>query len=401
MILQPEDLRQIHPSTERVGHGAGTDRCEPASLHADVWAETKLATGERDILEGVVSCGSCGSCQGQYPVVAGGLLLIEDLTLYLKDHLGVILHLTDSPPSAEITRWLTARAPDDTDPRYVRSRMRFEEQYVNAFLGAHYDPGPLPEDRDNPLIDLLAATASRDLWARCSTLVAQTRPSSALDVGCSVGGLSVMLSRLQSRTLGCDTFFLSVLAARRATLSSPSPLDGYRAYLEGDRCFVTVVGEGGREPGEQAVHLRAADAELRRAVHLPRAVAERGPDTGGVRVADPDSEDGERTPDIVHRHTAHLWTVQELARRVGMSRTAFARRFTHLVGQPPMAYLTWRRLSTAARILHAGDDSLAAVARQVGYTSEFAFANAFKRAFGVAPGRFRQTRRMPRLSETG
>jgi SAM-dependent methyltransferase len=208
------------------------DGCGPASLNADVWAEAKLATGQRDILEGVVSC---GSCQGQYPVVAGVLILIEDLTLYLKDHLGVILHLTDSPPSAEITRWLTERASDDTDPRYVRSRMRLEEQYVNTFLGAHYDPDPLAEDRDNPLVDLLAATASRDLWARCSTLVAQTRPSSALDVGCSVGGLSVMLSRLQSRTLGCDTSFLSVLAARRATLSSPSPLNSYRAYLEGDR----------------------------------------------------------------------------------------------------------------------------------------------------------------------
>jgi AraC-like DNA-binding protein len=102
----------------------------------------------------------------------------------------------------------------------------------------------------------------------------------------------------------------------------------------------------------------------------------------------------------IHRHTAHPWTVQELARRVGMSRTAFARRFTRLVGQPPMAYLTWWRLSTAARILRAGDDSLGTVARRVGYTSEFAFANAFKRAFGVAPGRFRQARRTSRLSET-
>ncbi|MFF5477687.1 AraC family transcriptional regulator [Streptomyces sp. NPDC012935] len=97
----------------------------------------------------------------------------------------------------------------------------------------------------------------------------------------------------------------------------------------------------------------------------------------------------------IHRHTAHPWTVQELAHRVGMSRTAFARRFTHLVGQAPMAYVTWWRLSTAARILRDGDDPLAAVAQQVGYTSEFAFANAFKRAFGVAPGRFRRAQHAP------
>ncbi|MFG2556520.1 MULTISPECIES: helix-turn-helix transcriptional regulator [unclassified Streptomyces] len=99
----------------------------------------------------------------------------------------------------------------------------------------------------------------------------------------------------------------------------------------------------------------------------------------------------------IHRHTAYPWTVQELAHRVGMSRTVFARRFTHLVGQAPMAYVPWWRLSTAARILRGGDDPLAAVAQQVGYTSEFAFANAFKRAFGVAPGRFRRAQHAPRL----
>ncbi|MGW6448593.1 AraC family transcriptional regulator [Lentzea sp. NPDC055074] len=92
----------------------------------------------------------------------------------------------------------------------------------------------------------------------------------------------------------------------------------------------------------------------------------------------------------MHREPAHPWSVAGLAGRAGMSRTAFARRFTALVGQSPMAYLTWWRLSTGARMLRDGDETLAAVARQVGYTSEFAFATAFKREFGVAPGRFRR-----------
>ncbi|WP_345013997.1 helix-turn-helix transcriptional regulator [Streptomyces shaanxiensis] len=77
----------------------------------------------------------------------------------------------------------------------------------------------------------------------------------------------------------------------------------------------------------------------------------------------------------------------ELAHRLGMSRTVFARRATHLVGQAQMAYVIWWRLSAAARILRDGDDPQAVVAQQIGYTSEFAFASAFKRAFGVAPGR--------------
>ncbi|MCX2953981.1 AraC family transcriptional regulator [Lentzea sp. NEAU-D7] len=95
----------------------------------------------------------------------------------------------------------------------------------------------------------------------------------------------------------------------------------------------------------------------------------------------------------IHRSPEHPWTVQELAAEVGLSKTAFARRFTSLVGQSPMAYLTWWRLSTGARMLRDGQAPLAAIARTVGYTSEFAFSNAFKREFGVAPGKFRRQQR--------
>ncbi|MEV5313672.1 AraC family transcriptional regulator [Streptomyces sp. NPDC052610] len=95
----------------------------------------------------------------------------------------------------------------------------------------------------------------------------------------------------------------------------------------------------------------------------------------------------------LHREPARPWTVQELSNAAGMSRTAFAKRFASFVGQSPMAYLTWWRLSTAARILRTSDSPLATVAQQVGYTSEFAFSNAFKRTFGIAPGRYRREHR--------
>lgn len=94
----------------------------------------------------------------------------------------------------------------------------------------------------------------------------------------------------------------------------------------------------------------------------------------------------------IHDEPARRWTVQDLATAAGMSKTAFARRFSSVVGQPPLTYLTWWRLNTAARILSRSDTALAGVARQVGYSSEFAFATAFRREFGVAPGRFRQQR---------
>nr|WP_246001678.1 helix-turn-helix transcriptional regulator [Allorhizocola rhizosphaerae] len=91
----------------------------------------------------------------------------------------------------------------------------------------------------------------------------------------------------------------------------------------------------------------------------------------------------------IHREPARAWTVEELARLAGLSRSAFAKRFTALVGRPPLAYLTWWRMTTAARLLRSSDTSLRAVAAKAGYASEFAFAKAFKREYGTAPGRYR------------
>jgi AraC-like DNA-binding protein len=95
----------------------------------------------------------------------------------------------------------------------------------------------------------------------------------------------------------------------------------------------------------------------------------------------------------IHRDPGRHWTVEDLGRRAGLSRAAFARRFTAAVGQPPLTYVTWWRLTTAARLLRDSDSSLRAIARQAGYTSEFAFAAAFKREYGMAPGRYRHASR--------
>ena len=92
----------------------------------------------------------------------------------------------------------------------------------------------------------------------------------------------------------------------------------------------------------------------------------------------------------MHRDPTYPWTVHSLGAVAGLSRTAFARRFAALVGRPPLAYLTWWRLTTAARLLRQTNQPLAAVARQVGYASEFAFAAAFRREYGIAPGRYRR-----------
>ncbi|MBD0746637.1 AraC family transcriptional regulator [Streptomyces sp. CBMA152] len=95
---------------------------------------------------------------------------------------------------------------------------------------------------------------------------------------------------------------------------------------------------------------------------------------------------------LLHEDPAHRWTVAELAARVGQSRAAFAARFTGVVGEPPLTYLTGWRMALAADLLRDTEETVAAVAREVGYTDAFAFSVAFKRACGVSPSDWRRKR---------
>ncbi|GAB3572073.1 AraC family transcriptional regulator [Amycolatopsis endophytica] len=101
----------------------------------------------------------------------------------------------------------------------------------------------------------------------------------------------------------------------------------------------------------------------------------------------------------IHREPERQWTVETLGALAGLSRAAFARRFATLLGHAPVAYLTWWRMTMAARLLQESDAPLGTVATRVGYTSQFAFAKAFKREFGVAPGGYRRSGTHPGNSE--
>lgn len=91
----------------------------------------------------------------------------------------------------------------------------------------------------------------------------------------------------------------------------------------------------------------------------------------------------------IHADPAHPWTVESLGARAGLSRAAFAKRFTAQLGEPPLSYLTRWRMLTAAHLLRTSDHPLATIARRTGYSSEYAFSKAFTRAYGTAPGRYR------------
>jgi AraC-like DNA-binding protein len=91
----------------------------------------------------------------------------------------------------------------------------------------------------------------------------------------------------------------------------------------------------------------------------------------------------------LHNNPAHPWTVGSLASSIGVSRATLARRFTELVGEPPMSFLTGWRLALAADLLREPDTTVGAVARQVGYSTPFALSTAFKRFHGVSPQQHR------------
>lgn len=87
------------------------------------------------------------------------------------------------------------------------------------------------------------------------------------------------------------------------------------------------------------------------------------------------------------------WTVASLARLAGLSRAPFARRFTRATGLPPLQWLAAHRIQIARARLVETDETLAVIAGEVGYACEFAFAKAFKRLLGIAPGTFRRIAR--------
>lgn len=140
-------------------------------------------------------------------------------------------------------------------------------------------------------------------------------------------------------------------------------------------------------PGGETIITRLADVLVVQAI---RTWIERDP--GGRKgwlAALHDPRIG-RALTLVHREPARAWSVESLAREVGMSRSAFSARFTELVGEPAMQYITRWRMLVGLSLLSEGDDPLSEVASRLGYQSEAAFSRAFKRIVGSSPGAARR-----------
>ena len=151
---------------------------------------------------------------------------------------------------------------------------------------------------------------------------------------------------------------------------------------------VTRESQQGR-PGAESVLTRLAELMF---IELLRRYLADLPAGGTGWLAGLQDEVVGRALGLLHAQPAHPWTLEQLAQQSHSSRTSLAKRFTDLIGQPPMQYLTQWRMQVAANQLSRSSAKLIAVAQQVGYDSEAAFSRAFKKATGVSPGTWRASR---------
>jgi AraC-like DNA-binding protein len=149
----------------------------------------------------------------------------------------------------------------------------------------------------------------------------------------------------------------------------------------------SVTQAANREAGAGAMLAKLSEAVF--AETLRRYVRELPEGQTGWLAGARDAEVGKALTLLHHRH-AHPWTVAELGRETGLSRTVLSERFRHFLGEPPMAYLTQWRLRLGARALTATNRGVAQIASEVGYESEAAFNRAFKREYGLPPARYRR-----------
>jgi len=166
----------------------------------------------------------------------------------------------------------------------------------------------------------------------------------------------------------------------------PGELSRNVHWLEPTLKFIACEAASAR-PGAQTVVSRLADVLF---IQIVRGyLATLPPGASGWLGALADAQIGGALG-LIHQSPELDWTVQSLAAKVAMSRSAFASRFARLVGEPPLAYVTRWRMQKAAGLLRQSSATLADIAERVGYDSEAAFSKAFKRAVGSAPGAYRR-----------
>ena len=166
----------------------------------------------------------------------------------------------------------------------------------------------------------------------------------------------------------------------------------------GDLLRAAVEESNRKRPGGEAVLERMS--EMLFVEILRRYADELAPEQTGWLAGMRDAAVG-RALSLMHARPAEPWTLETLAARASLSRSALAERFAHFIGQPPMQYLASWRMQLAAARLRDTDAKVIDVALEVGYENEAAFARAFRRTVGESPGAWRRARRAPPRKRVG
>jgi AraC-like DNA-binding protein len=200
-----------------------------------------------------------------------------------------------------------------------------------------------------------------------------------------VGGVA---TRLVCGTFRFEDRHTQVLLANLPEVVHVADLAGHsQPWLAQTLAMIDREHDGGA-PGASAIVGSLCDALFLYLLRSQLALAATNATTGWLGALR-DAQVGEALR-LIHADPAADWSVAALASRVAMSRSAFATRFTELVGTSPLQYLIAWRTSKAASLLRGSHESIAAIALRVGYDSEAAFNKAFKRTLGITPGAYRR-----------
>jgi AraC-like DNA-binding protein len=186
--------------------------------------------------------------------------------------------------------------------------------------------------------------------------------------------------------LGCDARPFNPLLAALPPVIHVRGRDREGGILE-QLVRAALAESSAARPGGQGVLARLSELLF---IEVVRGHLASLPPEGAGWLAGLRDQQVSRVLERLHGRPAHPWTLEELAREAGLSRSVLAERFAHFVGVPPIQYLTQWRIQLAASLLRSTRATLAEIAERVGYGSEVALSHAFKRMVGVAPATYRQ-----------
>jgi AraC-like DNA-binding protein len=206
----------------------------------------------------------------------------------------------------------------------------------------------------------------------------------------SYGGDGSTSTKLVCGFLACDARpFNPLIESLPAVIKSGGPEISDAGWL-GQFIRVAVLESANKRAGGESILAKLSELMFIEVIrrHLEALPQEQAGWLAGLR----DPFVG-KALSLLHERPANNWTIEELAKHVGLSRSVLAERFTFLVGTPPLHYLAKWRMQIASELLSGGNVNVASVAAEIGYESEAAFSRAFKKAIGVPPSAWRRRAR--------